>query len=1397
SSAHRKLPLSEIIMSLYRFKFSYVGRAFVVIPGNFIRFSLSTSKELHCKNLSHAFSNASKSLIQSSLADIPEITANSSQTYIKLSPIEHVLKRPDTYVGSVETVTEKQWIYNAEKDKLEYKEINYVPAFLKIFDEILVNAADNKMRDPSMNQISVNIDKDDGQISVYNNGKGIPIEIHKELNVYVPEMLFGQLMTSSNYNDDEKKFTGGRNGLGAKSANIFSTKFTVETIDMAKKKQYVQSFYENMTKTDEPKITAYDKKEEYTKISFNPDFEKLGMSKLTNDTIALLNKRVYDIAGTVKNVKVFLNDKQIQTKNFKEYVQMYLKSINVTDGEPSKTDVVHQQFGDHWEVSIAPSIEGQFQQVSFVNSICTSKGGTHVNHVIDQIVTKLIECIEKKNKDLKVKHFQIKNHIWVFVNCLIENPAFDSQTKEIMTLKHHSFRPKCRIDDNFIKKGYDYLMGMTCWTFSKEEINKYEEKKKILRDEFAVISGMSAKELWIKDLDALENAWDKFLQCNSLDVDKENRMKFPANIVIAIQDITNPMNLKKAERDICCSSSGVLNDEKILLKKILRANYPSILSSSNSNNKTSQQPDLRQLIEVLLATNLTTDNTFEKDLLELLLSGCQTINCTDEQLTSKFSKIIFNFTSKRMIHLNDNDSFGVYPLKIILPFLIKGYSHATQSSQIVDILRALSQILYENGVNCQEFHEQLLQILLPLANQENPNLETRRMAINGLGNLCFRSGNKLKGKYKNIYQILFTNLTLDRYDLTMDSNTALLKIISSTFRALQFVVNEDKNVLSEPFNETIDVIKKYVYFNFVEGKNQRKFNGRSSTNRHSRTISIGHSWLSSDSEISDGEYANSRKRNEDSRIRLNALGYLQSIGKASQKLLYPYWHKFFPNILSSSTLEPSLISLVAYEPIQTVRISACSTITAMIDGSKNYLLAADDRESKSSFTPLSIKLGVIVREIHSGLLQIISTETRPIVLVQLLKCCNVLINNVAYDRLSSGYISRIYYSTVKFLNHEDLDQPASVRIEGWGILCAFARTHFSIISPLWKNINQLIVKDLVSEDLNTKTASMTFLVEYAKALSSTDGINNNVTEKEEREEDIGKEGKELSEIRTFCTEVMLKFSKDESSSVKAAACRCLGVLVMFPCLNQDLKFISDMVTIIIRHISDTNLMVKIRSSWALGNLCDTMVLSRKSNDKNNNLDNFLTNEMCNKIVKAGLSATNDKEKVRINGVRILGSIINVGSSEFLKKEENSLVKEAVLSLIKNFETGSLKKSNEWSNQLYESLIRVVMKSENFKVRINACLALSVPATKEKYDSDGDGIEGKMYIKIFDAIVSSLENIDNLAGTGFGEVKYQEQLKNQLIATYQHLISFSEQDDDQKIINSFIERYNKWSNDRKK
>ena len=83
--------------------------------------------------------------------------------------------------------------------------------------------------------------------------------------------------------------------------------------------------------------------------------------------------------------------------------------------------------------------DGEFRQVSFVNSICTSRGGTHVNFITDQLVEKIQEKLLKKDKKLNVKPFQIKAHLWIFVNALIENPTFDSQTKETLTLKKSQF----------------------------------------------------------------------------------------------------------------------------------------------------------------------------------------------------------------------------------------------------------------------------------------------------------------------------------------------------------------------------------------------------------------------------------------------------------------------------------------------------------------------------------------------------------------------------------------------------------------------------------------------------------------------------------------------------------------------------------------------------------------------------------------------------------------------------------------------------------------------------------------------------------------------------------------------------------------------------------------------
>ncbi|KAJ9119885.1 hypothetical protein QFC24_005599 [Naganishia onofrii] len=386
----------------------------------------------------------------------PKKTA--SEMYQKLSQLEHVLKRPDSYIGSVEHLQAQMWIFDKATKAMAFKQISYVPGFFKIFDEILVNAADNKINDATMDTLKVVVDREKNQISVFNNGKGIPIEIHTKEKIWIPELIFGNLLTSSNYDDDQKKLTGGRNGYGAKLANIYSLEFIVETADKNTSKKYKQVFSNNMSKKGEPKITENKKGEEYTKITFKPDLARFGMTEIDDDTEALLMKRVYDMAGTVRDVKVFLNDERLKVKGFKQYIDMYLqasiqdKMAEAGGGAVNKPTIVYETSKDgRWEVGFTLS-DGQPQQVSFANSISTIKGGTHVDVVANLLANKLMEQIKKKNKAAPVKPFQIKNHMWIFVNALIENPAFDSQTKETLTLKASAFGSKIDLSEAFIKK---------------------------------------------------------------------------------------------------------------------------------------------------------------------------------------------------------------------------------------------------------------------------------------------------------------------------------------------------------------------------------------------------------------------------------------------------------------------------------------------------------------------------------------------------------------------------------------------------------------------------------------------------------------------------------------------------------------------------------------------------------------------------------------------------------------------------------------------------------------------------------------------------------------------------------------------------------------------------------
>ncbi|ODV91810.1 hypothetical protein CANCADRAFT_30135 [Tortispora caseinolytica NRRL Y-17796] len=407
-----------------------------------------------------------------------------TETYQRLSQLEHILKRPDTYVGSVEPTEMEMWICDKDEHMVN-KKIVITPGLYKIFDEILVNAADNKIRDPSMTFIKVTIDQAANTISITNNGNGIPVEIHQKEKMYIPELIFGNLLTSSNYDDNQEKVTGGRNGYGAKLCNIFSTEFTLETVDSAHGLKYHQVWANNMGTVNKPTITKIGKSvKDYTQITFKPDLKLFSMQELDEDIISVMRRRVYDLAGTVRGVQVFLNGNRIKVSNFKSYTELYVKSLMETANEygtgesssvlPTDTEsgeeskhlmlpsepkptIVYQDFTDpkfpnrRWEIAFAVSKTG-FNQVSFVNSIATTSGGTHVNYIVDQLVTKIGDYIKKKNKHGMLRPVQIKNSMFVFVNCLITNPSFTSQTKEQLTTKPSAFGSKCVLTDDYIKK---------------------------------------------------------------------------------------------------------------------------------------------------------------------------------------------------------------------------------------------------------------------------------------------------------------------------------------------------------------------------------------------------------------------------------------------------------------------------------------------------------------------------------------------------------------------------------------------------------------------------------------------------------------------------------------------------------------------------------------------------------------------------------------------------------------------------------------------------------------------------------------------------------------------------------------------------------------------------------
>ena len=365
---------------------------------------------------------------------------------------QHILDNPDTYIGSVENINADMWIINDDDTKIIEKNISYIPGLFKLFDEGIVNCRDHVVRMKNridnvsdnalpVTHIDVSIEAD-GTITMINDGNGI--DVAQKDGIWIPELVFGHLRTSTNYNKDEKKIVGGKNGFGFKLVLIWSSYGRIETVDHIRGLKYVQEYKNNLDELCSPTITKT-KIKPYTKITFKPDYQRLGIPGLSDDIISLLKKRVYDISAvTDKNLKVKYNEKIVPIKNFQQYIDMYI-------GDKSVSPRVYEDSGERWEYAVALTPTNEFVQVSFVNGIHTSKGGKHVEYILNQITRKLVEFIEKKKK-IKVNPNSIKEQLILFLRCDIENPAFDSQTKDYVNTPSSKFGSKCDVSDKFIEK---------------------------------------------------------------------------------------------------------------------------------------------------------------------------------------------------------------------------------------------------------------------------------------------------------------------------------------------------------------------------------------------------------------------------------------------------------------------------------------------------------------------------------------------------------------------------------------------------------------------------------------------------------------------------------------------------------------------------------------------------------------------------------------------------------------------------------------------------------------------------------------------------------------------------------------------------------------------------------
>lgn len=389
------------------------------------------------------------------------------QQYKKLTDVEHVLLRPSMYVGSVKAHTGSHFLYDGKE--IIRSIATYNPGFLKLFDEIISNSVDEHRRNKSLNEIKVTLNFDTNEITVWDNG-GIPVKRHSIHKEWIPEMIFSNMKAGSSFNDSDERITAGTNGVGSTLTNIFSKKFEITTCDG--EDRFHQIFRDNLSKRSSPKISKA--RRGFTEISYIPDLDRFSMTGIDDTTFKLIYKRCLDVAGCNRKLRVTFEyikggkktvDKMM-FKSFKDYISMYTE------------DFFYEESKD-WKIGFAYSKEG-YKNISFVNSVNTGDGGTHVDYITKQLVDHLRVMIKKKHK-VDVKPNEIKNHLYVFIDCTIINSLFSSQTKEKLISEPREFKTSHEVTEKIAKQVFnsEITESLLDWIEKKRLADERAELRKL------------------------------------------------------------------------------------------------------------------------------------------------------------------------------------------------------------------------------------------------------------------------------------------------------------------------------------------------------------------------------------------------------------------------------------------------------------------------------------------------------------------------------------------------------------------------------------------------------------------------------------------------------------------------------------------------------------------------------------------------------------------------------------------------------------------------------------------------------------------------------------------------------------------------------------------------------